>query len=710
MGYGADILKHESAFYTLNNATISDGVLSIAANGSASCDITLAMLASLTESFEFACIVTPFSDSYVPDIVVEMQVYSNEDLTWYNINAFPVEVANDVYSCTFELPAGSYDNFTFTIKASVACVFTLWELRPEALNENIETIINGVTQSLPKLLYDYNTYPFEIGLQESTVGIITCRLLDATDLQGHFLITFMASMTCTVIVRFYDNEAEELFSPLYYDVIAGRNTIGIPHAYLTRKAGLHSFVVTMQAFAGALSVDTRNVLFTIDGGYLAMRELELGMDITDIAIRQVDVTSGPDEIWVVGLDAGELLVRKRDYKETNANVSFDPVATMGKSIGGAIEFNGFWEIHPSATKYTIHTEEEPYIFVIDELGTLRAYHGTEDATPQLIDNSVTMVKACKGFSSIDYPEQDQGLTIAYIKEDGSAWYKQLCWDVSLQDFNWLPQVRIGNDSWDFINVSRLNDYRLSFQLSNSENNVWMYTDRTFVAQATPPEIFTLASELDQYSAWYGPVSARHATEIDEQILVYEYDETADNYRWTISFHIADPVVTRGGADLISYVTVTGGMASNLDMLLWNIETNSIDATFIMDKSPEDVSIVACDLTLNSSDGSIVVSYSNGYYIIGRLTSHFEINNAKYYTVNEEESFSLVYDSRTTQLQYLTLARLSNASYESFLLPSTSALVQQSVVVHTTLMPYESFDLAAGTNLTVTYSGVHVKPI
>ena len=40
---------------------------------------------------------------------------------------------------------------------------------------------------------------------------------------------------------------------------------------------------------------------------------------------------------------------------------------------------------------------------------------------------------------------------------------------------------------DCFRVHRLNDYRLGFELSNASRNLWLYTARTYVAQAVPRE-------------------------------------------------------------------------------------------------------------------------------------------------------------------------------------------------------------------------------
>lgn len=712
MEYGADVLRKDSAFYTLDKATFSNGILYLRAGGSATTSLTTTELAKLTEWFRLTYIGAKFANNYLPEIriVVQAQLVSGERFT---ITGYPVNNSNGVYQQEFQIKAGEYSICTYTIESDVDVAVSLWELCPTANEIDPQTIIDGVSQALPRLLFDYNTSPLIVSRQEATVGVITCRLLADTDLQGHFAITFQASEVSTITVRFYDNEGEELFAPLFYDSNIGHNTIGIPHSYLQRKSGIHSFVVTMQTNAGHLTIGTRNMLFTIDGGYLAQRVLDVAMDVMDLAIRQISSSDGPDEIWIVGNDAGKTLVRKRDYNEENVNVTWTAVAAMGYFKAGAIEFNGQWVLRAAAGKYTLNTEEVPYLFLVTEEGQLWAYHGPNDEVPFLLDTSVTMVRACRGFSSIDYPEQDQGLVVAYLKEDGTAWYRQFIWDVNLQDYQWQYAEQIGTDTWDYINVSRLNDYRLSFQLSNLAQNLWLYTDRTWVGQATPPEFFSLYSNYIDKSAIYSPASFVRNVQIDSYSTTSVYDEAMDKYIWTVLFHFSKPVFKRGIEDTMQYVTLTGDLITNVQHISFNEEENAIEVTLWMLEDIEDVSIVSGDFTIVSSDGIFVAEYPCGYANIDTLTKHWEINNAKSYDVLSADTLVLGTDTTLNTLGYQvkTYKKLDQPNEVFTLGTGSGALLVGNVARQNIEIKTETFMLGADSTLNeILYSGIHVKPV
>lgn len=713
MGYASNILKTEAAYYSLNRATIAGGRLNMLTDGTATQQITTDDLETVPDTMLFRCIVSNYSERYTPTVSVLVHIRNKDTHEYSNIQVFPIYLGNGTFSSILTTPSGEYDEMYVTISSDVATIFTIWELCPEAADEDIEVLIDGVKQSLPRLLYDYNTFPFEVGQQEATVAFITCRLLSATDLQGHFVITFVATADTTITVRFYDNDAEELFAPLYYDVSTGRSTIDIPHAYLRRKAGMHSFIVTMQAAYGSLTIDTRGCLFTIDGGYLAIRVLDIALDVTDIAIRQLSSDNGPDQIWAVGLDNNEALIRYRNYKETNANVSWYAAGSLGKALHAAIEFDGSWVLRVGAGQYTINTEEIPYIFIVTEENKLLAYHGIDDEEPYELDTDVTFVRACRAYSSIDYPEQDQGLIVAYLKTDKTAWYRQYVWNVDRQQFYWLTEAQIGTDTWDYINVSRLNDYRVSFQLSNSEKNLWIYSDRTWVGQATPPEIFNLYPGYEDKSTIYSLASFVRNVQIDSYNTTSVYDEDLDKYIWTVLFHFSKPVFKRGIEDTAPYVTLTGDLRANVQYISFNEEENAVEVTLWMLEDIEDVSIVSGDFTIVSSDGIFVAEYPDGYANIDTLTKHWEINNTKSDSELYADTVVLGTDTTLNRLVYqIKTYKKLNQPNEAFTLGAASGtLVFGNVVRQNVVIKTELFTLGVDTTLNeISYAGTHVKPV
>lgn len=446
----------------------------------------------------------------------------------------------------------------------------------EGLIESQEGLYTDLKNGLDRLLFDYNTSRLEVGQNETTIGLISYQLIEDSDLGGHFLCTFRASTTTHLTIRFYDNEAEELYSPVEYDLNAGDTTIGIPHSFIARKQGPHRAAVTAQCESGTLSIDIRKVLFTIDGGYLASREIDVGMDIQDLSIRQVEDDNGPDEIWTIGLDEGEIMVRKRKYEESNPYVGFDGVINLGHGKVAAIEFDGEWVYRPGSEKYTIETDEWPWYFWTDKEDILWGQQGEDEKTRVQLATDVVLVKACKGFSSIDYLDQDQGLVVAYLKKDGTAWYRQRIRNPETEVKYWVVgEEQIGLETWSHISVTRLNDYRISFQLSNDTHNLWMYTDRTFVGQSVPPEIINLRGDDNKESFFCGeefPVVS--ILSIDEEEFEREYEDSEGNKKYAVLTLNLDQHLANRGEDLATITYGEGSLKNNIE----KVELNKKDDT------------------------------------------------------------------------------------------------------------------------------------
>lgn len=501
MDFGKNILPENGSYYKLNNASIENGILTIQPGGSLQYTFTDNDIAKLTEYFRLALMPTPAADRYNP----RTRVFIHAELPdgkCYNNTYFPTLFPNNLYMQEMQFKASAYESFSIEISSMEKISFTLWELCPEAIEEEIQTIINGVSQSLPKLLFDYNTWPLIVDAVEKTVSVITFKLLDHTDLQGHFQMTYVASEACTLVIRFKDNEATELFAPLSYDLHAGRGSLGIPHAYLDRLAGIHSLIVTAQVTSGTLVVDTRGILFTIDGGYLAERMLDIGADMRDISIRQMSQDYGPDEIWIIGIEAGEAIVRKRKY-DPKTVIQFEPIYSLGQAKDAAIEFDGDWVLRPNTFNYTIETQLNPWIFWIDRYDNLLAQIGDDITTRIKLDTGASCVHACRGYKSQIYLEQDQGVICVYIKNT-KAYYVQYKYNSTSKTYKWEEPVEVDSEVYGvtYVSVNRLNDYRIQITVRTNAGVKTYITDRTYVNQAIPPETVYAPTIGRHYLSYY----------------------------------------------------------------------------------------------------------------------------------------------------------------------------------------------------------------
>lgn len=486
MEYGSNILPTDSAYYSLVDATISDKVLTVYAGGRATYTFLESDISKITEYLRVTLVPDTFTDNYAPRITATLHIiYENGDA--YNYTLFLVSCPGGVFTQELRVKAGAYSEFTFEIRTMDTVAFTSYEICPEAANDDLRTVIDGVEQSLPRLLYDYNKWPLTVEQQETTIGLISYLLLDNTDLQGHIQLTYQASSNCILTIRIKDTDATELYAPLVYDIKEGLGSIGIPHAYLNRLKGNHNAAVTAHVSAGTLSIDTRGLMYTIDGGYLAERVIDILSTVQDLSLKQVD-TTGPSEIWLVGIDAGEILVKSRSYMPEKLKTTFEAKYSLGRGKAAAIEFNGYWTQPDDADRFTIITEEDPYIFWIDAANTLWVQYGSDTSTMLQLDEDVSQVRACRGFKSEKYLLQDQGLVVAYLKS-GRAYYRQYIYDDTISAYQWTKAAEVDSNVSEIlhISISRLNDYRMQISLTTAAEVKSYITDRTYVNQAAMPE-------------------------------------------------------------------------------------------------------------------------------------------------------------------------------------------------------------------------------
>jgi hypothetical protein len=487
MVYGSNVLPSDAAYYQLTKAAILDGTLSIKAGGSAKCTLSRAQLNSLPEYFRLSLIPINYTDRYTPKVHVHIDVETAD--TWYSYTLFPVQSVNGIYVSEIKFNEADYVQFTFEVVAIEDTSFTLWELCPESAS-NVEVVIDGVKQSLPKLLYDYNTTELVIGQAEQIIGMINCYLIGNTDLQGHFLMKFTATDRCTIHLRFFDSSMIELFSPIVHTVNNGYNTLEVPHAYLKKLIGVHNFYVTAQVTNGSLTVPIRGILYTIDGGYLAERLMNPGMDVCDISLRQLKSDKSPSEIWAIGVDSGNITVKKRVYNLSEPNAAWDAVYVIGEGTLGAIEFDGDWVRRSGEVVHTLETYTLPVIAYVDTNGILWMYQHGMHGDPIQVASNVTCISMVRGYKSKQFPDHDQGLVLCWV-QNGNVYYKQYAYFSG--SYQWYPTEQLTyTGDVTFVQVHRLNDYRLGIAVQSAAENIWYITGRTYVSQAVPSETFDVS--------------------------------------------------------------------------------------------------------------------------------------------------------------------------------------------------------------------------
>ena len=483
MIYGKNILSIQPADWTLNNADMTSAVISLYANGKATTEIKPTQLASIPSTMLLSLIIDNYVDTYAPYAYAKLTIETSDSL-YFEYTIPLVEIKNGI--CTVEI------NTTSTEYTS--CFFTLIsieniQIHSWSLNAPVSELVDlsEVEAKIPRMLADYNTHNIIVNQREETIALISARLIENVDISSQLQITYIASEACTITIRCKDNNGTELFAPLLYDVMQGKGSLGISHAYLKRLLGLHTFIITAQCTSGSLLFNTRSILYTIDAGYLAQRHIDIDTDIQDISVRRLSTESSPSFIYAVGVDRDSIIrVRRRPYSEQGV-VAWEHMYQYAEGTNAAIEFNGVWYRPIGQDYFTLLCEEHPWVFWIDLYGNLRAQYGPYSLDAFILATGVSQVKAVRGFKSEEFIMQDQGLVVVYIK-DGLVYYRNYCIQ-TFGDYAWeeeraLPQL--GTDI-TAVHIHRLNDYRIGIVSSSPNGNKWLVTTRMYIAGTVLPE-------------------------------------------------------------------------------------------------------------------------------------------------------------------------------------------------------------------------------
>lgn len=704
MAYSENILPKSGAYYVLNKAAMEGTDLVIESGGYAEISVSKQMLPSITPKMLVVVHPSVFSDYYTNDAVyVTLSLITSEG-QHVEVLISASESSSGVFNTELDLPEGEYVSFTYRISSKVPVRVYNWELCPEQAADLTE-VIDGVEQAIPRLLYDYNTYSYAVGQDELTVGLITCFLLSDTDLQGHFTLSFFATERCNVHVRIKDNGVTELFSPQVFTVEKGYASISVPHAYLKKLATDHAFSVTVQCTNGQLSIPVRGLLYTIDGGYLATRLLDAGVDIQDISIRQLSTDASPSEVWAIGYEGDRLVLKSREYSLLQ-RVNWTAIKDFGQGIGAAVEFTGKWLNRNNADRYTIETEVTPHVFIVGTDNVLTNYHSSDFGTEEILDTNVTAVSACQGFSSMYDIMQNQGLVVAYIK-DGNVLYRQRLYNPDTEDYHWYPAITLyGHGDASFVSVHRLPDYRLGICVVHASGTKWYITDRTYISQAVKPEIIQ-PSLSDSYEVF--TVVDKDRADTVNVATTNSFEEGPTHFNgFTMTFE--GPLVFLRGRNIEDLkqalnVYINNSLMSKEDIASIDLNANTITVTMVNDvKAGSTVRIDYSSLTY------LVMRIYNKCYkrIVANYTWTLPINKI---AASHEETIGFSVSSAAIDINMRPIITTTLPCKENVTVsiqPELSCEVKE--LVKTNIDNYEDIDVSVDSELTLTVSLVGTSPI
>ena len=489
MDYSNSFIPRLPSRYTLDKATMTESLIELQPGGSVSIKLTAEDIQTAPENMRLTIMADKYTDAYAPDAFVDIQI-TNPDVSYRFLN--PIVDTNNGF-CITELTLDSkedYTDFVFTIRSAQAMKILSWELAGPASTS--EEYIEEMRKELPRLLKDYNEMPYLVGQEETTICLISAFLVKNTDLNGHLQVSYRSTEDCQVIMRAKDNDITELFSPVIIDIKAGRGSIDIPHAYVEKFIGYHNFACTLQVTNGMLKIPTRAVLYTVDGGHLAERVMDVGMDVRDIVIRRIVTDNDPSYIYAIGVDDGLITVKARAYNEV-ANTAWEPRMLVGEGKEAAITFNGDWAQDKNG--WRLNTDSDPWIFWVDTENNLWTQYFDDGTTKSQLATDVVDVSVVMGWRNPVFIYQDQGVIALYSKTDGTVFYRNYCTQIGgVKTWDNERQITQFDGLAENVFVFRTNDYRVGIRIKNNAGvSTVLLTTRNWAGMAVQPHTITAAA-------------------------------------------------------------------------------------------------------------------------------------------------------------------------------------------------------------------------
>lgn len=277
-----------------------------------------------------------------------------------------------------------------------------------------------------------------------------------------------------------------------------------------------------------------------DSSYWTVEKIREKTGLGDIAVaaRRYSKHYGrPDRLYEIHVDNGQVKTALREYPDLT-KAGWQDQFTLGPGTDVAIAFDGEWELYRKVWRQRTH--ENPWIFWVDDLGVLWGQLWDDETTLVELATGVSKVTAIRGWKELDNGLNDQGIVVAFVKTDGTVWYRNYCIQVDLT-YIWEAQGQVTGFTGTATNVGLFltNDYRLGFLVENTLGKIWwLVTGRVWVG---------MAIERDNLSANF--------TDITIDVIPITYYETQTTEYLTSSISEIDFQVCPATFDM-AQVTIT----------------------------------------------------------------------------------------------------------------------------------------------------------
>ncbi len=231
----------------------------------------------------------------------------------------------------------------------------------------------------------------------------------------------------------------------------------------------------------------------MDSSYWTVETIREGDRLGDISVapRRFRVTGAPNRIYEIHVENGIVGTAIREYPDKLRD-GWQDQFTLGPGSSVAMAFNGHWERYRKL--WRLITNEAPHLLWVDGSNKLQTQLWDDETTKQELATNVKYVRAIRGWKNVNFINRDQGIIAAYIKQDGSVWYRNYC-DMEDDDPVWENERQLTEFTGLAVSLNLFitNDYRMGFVIEDNLGKInWYITERNWAGMAIRPETIMAA--------------------------------------------------------------------------------------------------------------------------------------------------------------------------------------------------------------------------
>ena len=225
-----------------------------------------------------------------------------------------------------------------------------------------------------------------------------------------------------------------------------------------------------------------------DGTYWTVEIIREGSGLGDVSVapRRFKPYGPPNRLYGIHVHNGEVKTLIREYPDRLKDGWKDQFS-LGAGSSVAMAFNGEWQRYRQF--WRLVTDEKPYVSWVDGNGDLWLQKWDEHDTKIQLSSGVSKVSMIRAWKSTTIHHLDQGIVVAYIKTDGTVWYRNYCIQEDYTEI-WEYEKELTDFTGTAVNVNLFiaNDYRMGFVIEDSLGQVhWLVTPRNWGGMASLAE-------------------------------------------------------------------------------------------------------------------------------------------------------------------------------------------------------------------------------